>query len=103
MEGDVRNSVGNINRQERWITILTDDPFGFDDTDSFVHLVKSIRDDINGDIQEVGDMQYSIKGDPCNLIYQWDGCFGISIVYPKGVTEDTVLNFLGRYMNVVPI
>ncbi len=30
--------------------------------------------------------------------YQWDTCFGITIVYPKDVSCKEVLDFLGKYI-----
>lgn len=31
------------------------------------------------------------------LIYQWDGCFGISVIYSRDMTEEPIINFLEQY------
>lgn len=66
--------------KDRWIFIFTDD---IDEPDEFIVLVKAYRDILNGKIIEVSDMmQYKIDNDELGLIFQWDDCFGITVVVP---------------------
>ena len=88
-----------VNRNERWITIWSNDALICEDPDSFRQFVELVRSDIGGEIVNVGDMQYSITNDPCRLIYQWDGAFGISVVYPSDIPVENVEEFLGRYID----
>ena len=94
---DYRYKILNINRFENWITITSNDDFDFEEPDSFIYLVKKIRDKVNGKIENVGDIQYMIHGDGLGLIYQWDSCFGISVIYPDDVPEDIVVDFLKSF------
>ena len=94
---EYRYEILHINRLENWITITSNDEFDFEEPDSFVYLLKKIREEINGKIESVGDMQYSINGDGLGLIYQWDSCFGISVIYPENVTEEDAIEFLKQF------
>ena len=86
-----------MNKKERWITIVSDDNFDCEEPDSFVCLIKRIRDRVDGIIEDIGDTRYCIKGDGLGLIYQWDCCFGISVVYPKNISSDETIKFLEKY------
>lgn len=35
------------------------------------------------------DYQYAIEGDPLHLVFQWDRCFGITIVVPTNIDLST--------------
>lgn len=86
-----------INEKERWIFLYCDE-WDCDETDSFVFLVKKIRDDLHGKIIERGMARYSIDNDKLNLVFQWDGLFGITVVYPENVEKEEVLNMLEKYL-----
>ncbi len=89
--------ITHINRDEHWISISSNGGFDCDDPESFLFLLKRIRDSIGGEVEDVGDMRYSIRNDGFGLIYQWDGCFGISVIYPRDMTEEPIINFLEQY------
>lgn len=94
---EYRYEVLNINRLENWITLTSNDEFDFEEPDSFIYLLKKIRDEIDGKIESVGDTQYRIHGDGLGLMYQWDSCFGISVIYPENVTEEDAIEFLKQF------
>lgn len=85
----------NINTKEHWITIISDDKFDHYEPDAFYSFLKIIKDDVNGIIV---DMQFSIKNDGIDLIYQWDSCFGITVIYPSKITEKQAVDFLNKYI-----
>lgn len=89
--------ITHINRDERWISLSSNGDFDCEDTESFVFLLKKIKDSIGGKIEDIGDMRYLIHDDGFGLIYQWDGCFGISVIYPSGLTDEVVIKFLEKY------
>ena len=89
----------NVNDKERWINIRSDVDFDYEEPDSFVYFVKMIRGDVNGTAENIGYMRYSIKNDGYGFIYQWDSLFGITVIYPQGVTEKQAREFLGKYMS----
>lgn len=57
-------------------------------------LVKKICSYVSGEVVDIGDDRYKIENDPCYLIYQWDSLFGITIIYPRCVAKDRVVEFL---------
>ncbi len=83
-----------INEKERWIYINHKD---WDDDDGFVNLVKSIQNDCNGKIVDIGDVRYKIEGSDFDLIYQWDSCFGTVVIYPNKSQKEPVTKFLESY------
>ena len=86
----------SINEKERWI-YLQADIWDDEEPDSFVYLMKKIRDDLNGNIIDKGMTTYQIDNDPCHLTYQWDTLFGITIVYPEEISSKAVVEFLSKY------
>ncbi len=96
---DYKYRIWSVNEEERWIFIISDDELDMEEPDSFVSLVKTIRDDVHGQIERVGNDQYKIIGDQYGLVYQWDEVFGITVVYPKTTELENVKNFLGKYMD----
>ena len=66
------------------------------ESDSFVHLLKYIQEEISGKIVQTdkNDIQYQIVGDKMNLIYQWDSCFGISVIVPERINRKLAYQFL---------
>ena len=93
-------SIGSINSKDRWIFIKSDFEFKYDEPDDFAELIKTIRDDVKGTIEENDTMRYSIKNDGYGLIYQWDELFGTVIIYPENVTEAEAVDFLSKYIKV---
>lgn len=78
--------------KERLIFIFSDN---FDEPDEFVTLVKSYRDKLQGEIIKVSDnMQYKINNDDLDLLFQWDPCFGITVVVPESADLDQAFNTL---------
>ena len=72
----------NSPTKERWIYISFD-KWDCEEPDSFVRLVKAYRDKLSGEIVPVSEeMQYKIDNDDSGLIFQWDSCFGITVVVP---------------------
>lgn len=77
--GDEIFEVSKPNK-ERWIFIFSDD---YDEPDDFVTLVKAYRDMVNGRIYQVSELpDYKIENDKLSLTFQWDDCFGITVVVP---------------------
>lgn len=69
--------------KERWIYVSFDE-WDTEGPDSFIKLVKAYEHQLGGKIIEVSDdMQYEIDNDSLKLIFQWDGCFGITVVVPN--------------------
>lgn len=94
---DYHYKISHINKDECWISLSSNDEFDHEDTDSFVFLLKRIRDDIDGKIESLGDTRYQIHNDGLGLIYQWDSCFGISVIYPSDISDKDVTDFLEKY------
>jgi hypothetical protein len=86
----------SINEKERWI-YLQADIWDDEEPDSFVYLLKKIRDGLNGKIIDKGMTTYQIDNDPCHLTYQWDTLFGITIVYPEEISSKEAIEFLSKY------
>ena len=79
-------TIFSCNEEERWLFISSNDD-DLNETDSFVFLLKAIAERINGKICSMGDFSYKIDNDPLQLVYQWDSLFGITVVYPRNVSE----------------
>ena len=55
-----------------------------DEPDEFVVLVKAYSNMVHGKITKYSDfMQYRIDHDELELIFQWDDCFGITVIVPQ--------------------
>ena len=68
---------------ERWIYIHFD-KYDCQETDAFIYFVTAYRDMLSGKIIAVSeDMQYKIDNDDLRLMFQWDSCFGITVVVPR--------------------
>ncbi len=96
---DIRYKISHINSKERWIFIKSSDEYDLYDPDAFVNFVKIIQNDTGGTIENVGDVQYILKNNGPQFVYQWDDLFGIVVIYPENMTEDEALEFLGKYMS----
>ena len=84
----------SINKEKRWIFLKSNEEWDLEDHDSFVFLLKKIRDRVQGHIVEIDEMCYGIPEDGLGLNYQWDTLFGITIVYPQMAPVETVIDFL---------
>lgn len=73
----------NLPTKERWIYISFD-KWDMEEPDSFIKLVKAYENQLGGKIVKGSeDMQYKIDNDPLGLVFQWDGCFGNTVVVPN--------------------
>ncbi len=64
--------------KERWIFIFCDYP-----------------SEVHGKIREIPDLtQYKVDNDELGLIFQWDDCFGITVIVPKSTDLDKAYNTL---------
>lgn len=90
--------ISSINETEHWIYITTSDSWDLEEPDAFIHLVKKAAGRVNGKIMEAGPCQYRITGDKIDLIYQWDSCFGIVIIYPENVEQANVLSYIQEFL-----
>ena len=90
---DYNYKIISIDEKQRWIFLQADE-WDLEEPDSFNLLIKMISEHVKGDIIIMSDDGYRIKNDPCNLIYQWDSLFGITIIYPSNITSDRVVEFL---------
>lgn len=78
--------------KERWIFIFCDYP---GEPDEFVALLKAYRDMVHGKIREISDLtQYKVDNDELGLIFQWDDCFGITVIVPKSTDLGKAYNTL---------
>ena len=99
MKYEYKYKITNINEEERLITIASSNRSYMEEPNSFVHLVKMIQNDVNGSIENVGEIKFKISNADLELVYMWDGLFGISVQYPENVSKDDVVNFLNKYMS----
>lgn len=95
---EYRYKISRINTAERWIFIRSNDELELEVPDSFYKLLEIISGRLGGNIVEVGDMQYKIENDECDYVYQWDGLFGITIIYPAEMSSDQAVAILRKYI-----
>ena len=87
--------------KERWI-FISQDNLDFDEPDGFITLLKLYRDKLQGKITKVSDdMQYKIDNDELGLIFQWDSCFGITVVVPESTDLDKAYDTLKRLCETI--
>ena len=86
-----------INESERWITIVSNEGTDFETPESFIELINRIKNHVNGKVVEVDELKYKVLGDGLGLIYQWDSCFGITVIYPSHSKKEEVISFLNKY------
>lgn len=94
---DYNYKIWNVDKNERWIYIKCNEWDSYD-SDSFVYLLEKIQNDIDGNIIDMNDNIYKLENDSLDLRFQWDGCFGITVVYPENVSYIDVENFLKKYL-----
>lgn len=80
--------------KERWIFIFSDD---YDEPDDFTTLVKAYRDMVNGRIYQASELSdYKIENDKLGLTFQWDDCYGITVVVPDGTDINNAFEMLKK-------
>lgn len=87
----------DINEAERWITIESNQDADLEEPESFIALINRIKNHVNGQVVKNDELQYKILGDGLGLIYQWDSCFGITVIYPSDCKIEEVITFLKEY------
>lgn len=87
----------DINESERWITIVSNEGAGLEESESFIELINRIKNHVNGKVVKIDELQYKVLGDGLGLIYQWDSCFGIAVIYPSDVQKEEAITFLKLY------
>lgn len=95
---DYRYKISHINAAERWIFVKSSDDLELENPNSFHNFLEIISGRLGGNIVEVGDMQYKIENDECDYVYQWDGLFGITIIYPAEMSSDQAVAILRKYI-----
>jgi hypothetical protein len=96
---EYKYKIISINEDERQIVIASSNRSYMEEPNAFVNLVKLIQSEVNGTIENVGEMQFKITDDKFGLIYQWDGLFGISVIYPENISPNEAVDFLDNYMS----
>ena len=94
--------IALINEKEHWIYIDHDER-RWHEIDAFVNLMKAIQHGCNGKIIDVGDTKYKIAGAELDLIYQWDSCFDIVVIYRKKEQKEEAIKFLQNYFDKINI
>lgn len=86
--------------KERWIYIFFD-IYDSEEPDSFINLLKEYRNHLGGNVKKVSkdDTQYVIDNDPYQLMFQWDSCFGITVVVPYKSNLKESYDFLVDFCN----
>ena len=99
-EKEYQYKIENISLSDCWIFLDCKDEDSLNDSTAFVNLLKFIAKQLNaGEWKEKiystgGNMRYTIKNDPLNLVYQWDDLFGIVFDYKNSTNLDDVKSFL---------
>lgn len=88
--------------KERYIFIRFDD-WDCEEPDSFIRFLKAYKEKLSGKIIPLSnEMQYKIDTDHLGLIFQWDGCFGMSVIVPDTADfkeADCTLHTLCEFLN----
>lgn len=85
--------------RERLIFISSNN---FDEPDEFITLLKIYHDKLQGKITKVSDdMQYKINNDNLNLVFQWDSCFGITVIVPQSTDLSEAYDTLKRICETI--
>ena len=83
--------------EDGWIFLSGGTGSDYGEQNAFAYLLKKIECETGGQIEEVGEQQYRIKGAPVKLIYQWDGLFGITVIRPDEMEDAEAIAFLKQY------
>ncbi len=92
-----RFMISDENSLSPWIYVM-DNEQEWDEPDGLFELMKRISKDVGGSIHAVENnfYQYTIDGVD-DLIFQWDGCFGI-VVICKPCKRNSTIKFLKKYL-----
>ena len=87
--------INTITEEDGWIAI---------DTNGWASepvrlLAQSIADEMGKEVFQPyeGDAQFMIKGDPYNLLFQYDDLFGTCVILDKMEDKDEVVALLERH------
>lgn len=72
--------IVRVSEKDHWIFIYYDE-WNTEESDSFIELLKLVRDDLGGKLKDLGMDRYTFENDPLELVYQWDSLFGIVVEY----------------------
>ncbi len=92
--------INNISFDSWWIWLACKEDNSLEEEEPFVYLLKFIAKKLNaGEWKDKicstgGNMQFTIKNDPLNLVYQWDDLFGIVLICPCGSNLSHIKAFL---------
>ena len=87
-----------VSEKDHWIFLYYDE-WDDEDSDSFIELLKLVRDDLGGKLKDLGMDRYTFENDPLGLIYQWDSLFGIVVEYHCDKTE--ACNYLTKIFSKI--
>jgi len=84
---------------ERWIFIYCE---YYDEIEEYIIFLKEYELLLSGKIFSVSDdCQHGIDNDPLNLIFQWDSCFGITVIVPYKTSLDAAIEVMQNLCNIV--
>ena len=87
----------DINESARWITIVSNEGADLEEPEPFIELINRIKNHVNGKVVKIDELQYNVLGEELGLIYQWDSCIGITVIYPSDRKKEEVITFLKNY------
>ncbi len=68
--------------------------------DEFIELLLEYKSMYSGEIKEYsGNYQFIITNDPLKLVFQWDGCYGITVIIPDSIDIDLAVKALKSLCN----
>lgn len=72
-----------------------------DELDGFIMMLKSIEGELGGRIHQMdgNDVQYTISGDPYELVYKWDSQYGIAVAVNNPEYMNDVVAMLNNHFN----
>lgn len=94
---DYKYKISSIREESRWICIYYDN--WEDDPEGFANFIKRIKEDNSGVIMKVGIDRYAIIGAKMDLVYQYDGLFGMVVEYLSDDDKEEAIEFLEKYMS----
>ena len=89
--------ITHVSEESRWIFLYYDE-WDVEESDSFIELLKLVRNDLKGELKDLGMDRYTFDNDPLGLIYQWDSLFGIVVEYRDD--KIAALEYLNRIISV---
>ncbi len=96
----MRYELSGTSENGYWIFISTESD-KWDDPDDFVALVKSIHQELGGEIINAcdDDTIYKISNDIFDLRFQWDTLFGTVVILKKKRDKESVIKFLQKHID----